>query len=116
MKKQAFALVVMILLSGLFALPKNAFTRDDGRNDRSRLQGRWYMDGDPNKATEINADRRGMEAINEKGQKSRLDLDRNGDVRALDWHGIRGRVRGNRLDWDNGITWTRRPSDRYGRR
>jgi len=46
MKKQAFALFVMILLGGLFALPRNAFTKDDERYDRSRLQGRWYLDGD----------------------------------------------------------------------
>ena len=116
MKKQAFALALMILLSGLFALPKNAFTKDDDRYDRSHLQGRWYMDGDPNKATEINSDRRGMEATNENGNKSRLDVDRNGNLRALDWQGVRGRVRGNRIEWDNGTTWTRRPADRYGRR
>ena len=116
MKKQAFALVVMILVTGLFALPKNAFTRDDDKYDRSRLQGRWYMDGDRDKATEINADRRGMQAINENGQKSRLDVDRNGNLHALDWHDLRGRVRGNRIDWDNGTTWMRRPADRYGRR
>jgi hypothetical protein len=116
MKKQAFALVLVVLISGLFALPKNAFTRDDGRYDRSRLQGRWYMEGDPNKATEINADRHGMEATNENGKKSRLDVDRNGNLRALDWQGVRGRVHGNRIEWDNGTTWTRRPADRYGRR
>jgi len=116
MQKKAFVLVVLIVFSGLLALPKDAFTRDDGRNDRGQLQGRWYPDGDPNKVAEINADRRGLEARNENGDTTRLDLDRNGDVRARDWHDLRGRVRGNRIEWDNGTTWTRRPSDRYGRR
>jgi hypothetical protein len=94
MKKQAFMLALAILISGVFAIPKSAFTRDDGRYDQSRLQGRWYLDGDPNKVAEINSDRRGLEARNENG----------------------GRVRGNRIEWNNGTTWTRRPSDRYGRR
>jgi hypothetical protein len=116
MKKQAFALFVMILLGALFALPKNAFTRDDERHDRSRLQGRWYLDGDTNKVAEINADKRGLEARNENGDTTRLDVDRNGDVRARNWHDLRGRLRGNRIEWNNGTTWTRRPSDRYGRR
>jgi hypothetical protein len=74
------------------------------------------MDGDPDKATEINADKRGLEARNENGDTTKLDMDRNSDVRARDWHDLRGRVRGNRIEWDNGTTWTRRPSDRYGRR
>ena len=62
-----------------------------------------------NKVAEINADKRGLEARNENGDTTRLDVDRNGDVRARDWHDLRGRVRGNRIEWDNGTTWTRRP-------
>jgi hypothetical protein len=116
MKKQAFMLALAILISGVFAIPKSAFTRDDGRYDQSRLQGRWYLDGDPNKVAEINSDRRGLEARNENGDTTKLDVDRNGDIRARDWHDLRGRVRGNRIEWNNGTTWTRRPSDRYGRR
>ena len=92
---------VMILLGGLFALPRNAFTKDDERYDRSRLQGRWYLDGDTNKVAEINADKRGLEARNENGDTTRLDVDRNGDVRARNWHDLRGRLRGNRTEWDN---------------
>lgn len=76
---------------------------------RSRLQGRWYLDGDTNNVAEIDADKRGLEARNENGDTTRLDVDRNGDVRARDWHDLRGRVRGNRIEWDNGTTW-RRPA------
>ena len=74
------------------------------------------MNGDPNKPAEINSDRNGLVATNENGQTTRLEIDRDGDIRASDWQGLRGDVRGNRIEWDNGTTWTRRPSDRIGRR
>jgi hypothetical protein len=115
MKRKILLWVVVMLMSGIFAIPKTAFTRDERNYNGSQLQGRWYMNGDPNKPTEINADRRGLEARNENGHTSRLEVDRKGNIRALDWHGIRGDLRGNRIQWDNGTTWTRRPSDR-GRR
>jgi len=116
MRKQILSWVIVVLVSGLFAIPKIAFTRDDRGYDRGHLQGRWYMNGDPNKPAEINADRRGLEARNEKGQTSRLEVDRNGNIHALDWRGTSGHVRGNRIEWDNGTTWTKRPSERLGRR
>jgi hypothetical protein len=84
--------------------------------DARQLQGRWYFNGDPNKAAEINLHGRTFEARNENGQISKLQMDRYGNVRALDWQGIRGNVRGDRIEWDNGTTWTRRPYERFGTR
>jgi len=120
-------LLPVILLSGVFVIPNVAFSRDeadynrrtdwyDGWNERDlrQLQGRWYMNGDPNKPTEINIKGRRLEATNESGQTSRLEMDRGGNVRASDWRGIRGAVRGNRIEWDNGTVWTRTPSERFG--
>jgi hypothetical protein len=81
--------------------------------DRRDLEGTWYLNGDSDKRTEINASRNGLEARNEQGQTTRLEVGRNGDVRALDWErGMRGDVRRDRIEWENGTTWTREPRDR----
>jgi len=104
-------LIALILVTGLLAIPDAAFSRDE-----THLQGRWYLNGDPNRPTEITINHGRLEARNENGQTSRLEVDRNGNVRAPDWQGARGDVRGNRIDWSNGTTWTRRPSERFGRR
>ncbi len=78
--------------------------RGDQREDRGHLVGRWYKDGQP---CEIVSTRDGFEARNERGGTSRLVYDRDG-VRALDWEGgLRGEIRGNRIDWANGTSWTR---------
>ena len=126
MKKRSFLLIaaVLVLMSGVFIVPKTAFSRDDDRNydyreNRNydhRLEGRWYFNGDPSKPADIHSDRRGLEARNENGDTSRLDVDRNGNIHAVDWNGIRGRVRGNQINWSNGTTWVRRPSEHAGRR
>jgi hypothetical protein len=116
MKKQCLLWAFIILISGVFVVPKTGFTRDDKKDDRHHLAGRWYMNGDRNKPADIHENGRGLEATNENGQTSRLEISRNGDVRALDWHGIRGKLRGNRIEWDNDTTWTRKPSERVGRR
>jgi hypothetical protein len=110
--------MLIIVLSGIVAIPKTAFTRDDddrrierrerwrdNRREARELQGRWYMDGDRNRPADINGD----QARNERGETSRLEVDRDGNVHASDWQGVRGHVRGNRIEWDNGTTWTRRP-------
>lgn len=76
----------------------------DGRH----LVGRWYSNGERDKPTEIFSSRRGLQARNEHGRVTRLDLTRNGDVRALDWENrLRGDVKRNRIDWENGTTWHR---------
>lgn len=88
-----------------------------GRADSRDLEGVWYMEGDRNKRTEVIAGRRGLEAVNEHGQASRLEISRGGEVRALDWErGLRGELRRDRIEWENGTTWTREPSERAARR
>ena len=73
-----------------------------------RLEGTWYLNGDRSKLTEIVSTRAGLEARNETGSTSRLEYDRFGSVRALDWEGgLRGEIRGDRILWANGTTWTR---------
>ncbi len=75
------------------------------REDRGHLVGRWYKDG---KLCEIASTRDGFEVRNERGESSRLVYDRDGSVRALDWEGgLRGEIRGNRIVWANGTSWTR---------
>ena len=38
------------------------------------LQGRWYMNGDPNKPTDIHMNGRRLEATNENGKTTRLEM------------------------------------------
>jgi hypothetical protein len=71
------------------------------------LKGTWYMNGDRNKRAEINDNGRDLQAKNENGQTSRLEVDRRGNVHAPEWNGITEHIRGNRIEWDNGTTWTR---------
>lgn len=79
--------------------------------DPRALEGTWYVAGDQNRRAEIVPVRGGLEARNERGQTSRLEFTRDGDVRALDWEGgLRGEVRRDRIDWANKTTWTREPS------
>jgi hypothetical protein len=74
----------------------------------SNLTGTWYLNGDRNKRVEIVSSRDGLQAKNERGQTSRLQTDRDGDVQALDWEGgLRGNLKRDRIEWKNGTTWTR---------
>ena len=122
MKTKAAVLTGVLLITGSLAVPTPGFTRDNqdyGRrtersdrrdnNDRNArdLQGTWYMNGDHNKRAEINDKSGELQAKNENGQTSRLEVDGRGNVHALDWDGVTGHVRGNRIEWDNGTTWTR---------
>jgi hypothetical protein len=87
------------------------------RDDRRDLEGAWYLNGDRDKKTEIVSSRDGLEARNEKGKTSRLEIERNGDVYARDWErGLRGNVRRDRIEWENGTTWMREPSRRESSR
>ncbi len=46
-----------------------------------------------------------------------LEISRDGDVYASDWErGLRGNVRRDRIEWENGTTWTREPSGREASR
>jgi|RhiMethySRZTD1v2_1073278.scaffolds.fasta_scaffold172910_1 hypothetical protein len=86
-----------------------AISRDYGRD----LEGTWYLNGDRDKRAQIVSSRDGLEARNERGDSSRLEVSRNGDVYARDWErGLRGDVRRDRIEWENGTTWTREPSGR----
>ena len=87
----------------------------DGRD--THLMGRWYFNGERDKPAEIFTSRRGLQARNENGQVTRLELSRSGDVRAVDWENrLRGDVKRDRIEWENGTTWTRQPTRGVARR
>lgn len=91
-------------------------SKHDVREARN-LVGKWYSNGERTKPTEIFSSRRGLQARNEHGRVTRLDITRNGDVRALDWENkLRGDVKRDRIEWENGTTWTRQPTRRLARR
>jgi hypothetical protein len=92
-------------------------TTASSRDDLRDLEGTWYLNGDRDKRTQIISTRDGLEAKNERGDSSRLEVSRNGDVNARDWErGLRGNVRRDRIEWENGTTWTREPSGREASR
>jgi hypothetical protein len=75
--------------------------------------GNWYVNGDPDKRAEVVLTAGGLEARNENGDTSRLNVERAGEIRALDRQGrFRGDVSRDRIDWSNRSTWTREPSRR----
>lgn len=83
------------------------------RDDRRRLEGIWYMNGERDKPCRIVATNDGLEARNEHGEASRLVFDRYGNIRARDWEdGLRGEVGRQSIEWANGSTWTRVASRR----
>ena len=87
------------------------------RDDRRELEGTWYLNGDRDKRAQIISSRDGLEARNERGDSSRLEISRDGDVYASDWErGLRGNVRRDRIEWENGSIWTRQPTRRLARR
>lgn len=114
MKTKNTLAVVLIAITCLLSLscePVVERAREEfgGRN----LAGTWYVNGDPNQRAEIVSTRGGLEARNEKGDSSRLTVERDGDIRALDWEGgLRGDVSRDRIEWSNRSTWTREPSRR----
>jgi YD repeat-containing protein len=72
----------------------------------SSLEGTWYVNGDRNQVARITERRRELEARNEHGQTSRLEYEGRGRVRARDWGGITGEIRGNRIEWSNNTYWS----------
>ncbi len=76
----------------------------------SNLEGAWYVGGDRSQVTSITNNRGRWEARNERGETSRLEYDGRSRVRALDWGGITGEIRGNRIDWSNNTYWSRSQS------
>src|SRR5262245_38008238 len=77
------------------------------------LDGRWYMNGDPDKPTLI--EQRGDEAVftNGKGKRARGTIERD-RVWIPEWtdgkrRGLEGSIRRDRIVWPNGTYWSRRP-------
>jgi len=89
-------------------------TTDDGRN---LCKAPGICPGNRDMRAQIVASRRWLEATNERGDMTRLEINRTGSIHALDWEGgLRGNLRPDRIEWENGTTWMRQPVDPYGRR
>jgi hypothetical protein len=112
--KRTNALWLTIFACFFAASCEPLFERGSGIFATRDLEGHWYVNGDRDKRAEIvPLGREGYEVRNERGQKSRLEISRGGDVRALDWEGgLRGNVRRDRIEWANGSTWMREPRGR----
>jgi hypothetical protein len=124
MKTKNFA-IIMAVTAAILALPRITFAQDerryerreewrrDSRQDRRRLEGTWYLNGERDKPCMIVSTHDGFEARNERGHTSRLVYDRYGAILARDWEsGLRGEVRRQSIEWANGTTWTRFASRR----
>jgi len=98
------AKLLVLLTVGLFLSGCVIADRDWQRRG---LEGEWYSGGARDKVASIVSTRDGWEARNEHGQTSRLEYDGRDRVRALDWGGISGEVRGDRIEWSNNTYWTR---------
>jgi hypothetical protein len=135
MKRATLLWLMISLTMGVLNVPNVVFAQDYGRydrrydrndnwgerwrntrDDRRDLEGTWYLDGHRDLRAEIVSSRRGLEATNEHGHTTRLEVSRSGNVHALDWEGgLRGNVRRDRIEWENGTTWMRQPAYRYAR-
>jgi hypothetical protein len=109
--KKSNALWVIVFAFFLTASCDQIFDRERGTfnfpGSARNLEGTWYVGGDRDKRAEIVSASGGLEARNERGQSSRLDIS-GGRVRALDWErGLEGTVRRDQIEWENGTTWTR---------
>jgi hypothetical protein len=133
MKRATLFWLMLSLMMGVLNVPgmlsaedygryDRRYERDDNwrerwrntRDDRRDLEGSWYLGGHRDLRAEIALTRRGLEATNEHGHTTRLEITRSGNVHALDWEGgLRGNVRRDRIEWENGTTWMRQPVYRY---
>ncbi len=130
MKSKRFLWFTMSLMAVILTVPRIASAEDERRyekreewrerqavtytkDDRRRLEGTWFLNGERDKSCEIVSTRGRFEAKNERGETSPLVYDRYGSIRARDWeNGLRGEIRGNKIEWANGTTWTRVASRR----
>jgi hypothetical protein len=124
MKRKNCDWYAIALMAAILAIPHLAFAQSEGRygreewrrhnrEDRRRLEGTWYLNGERDKPCLIISTHDGFEARNERGDASRLVVDRYGSIRARDWEGgLRGEIRRNNIEWANGTTWTRFASRR----
>jgi hypothetical protein len=96
--KRTSALWVIIIALFLTASCDQIFDRDRGifnwPGSARDLEGSWYVNGDRDRRAEIVSAPGGLEARNERGQTSRLDLTSGGSVRALDWEVVSGALSG----------------------
>jgi hypothetical protein len=129
MKSKSFLWFVTALMAVILTIPRTGSAQEErrydkredsrerereryGKDDRTRLEGTWYLNGERDKPCEIVSTGGRFEARNERGNSSLLEYDR-GSIRARDWEGgLRGQVRGDRIEWANGTTWTRVASRR----
>lgn len=115
--KRANAIWVIFVACLLTASCDEIFDRERGTfnwpgSSARNLEGTWYVGGDRDKRAEIVSLSGGLEARNERGQSSRLDVS-GGRVRALDWErGLEGTVRRDQIEWQNGTTWMREARNR----
>jgi hypothetical protein len=119
MKSKSFLWLITGLITVILTIPRTASPQDERRyerregwrntrDDRHRLEGTWYLNGERDKPCEIIPTRSGLEARNERGEASSLAYDRYGSIRARNWEGgLSGQVRRDRIEWANGTTWTR---------
>ena len=132
MKGKNLLWLIIGLLTVILTAPGSGFTQDDRRFERREqwwerwtgptgprgsvreLEGRWYLNGERDKQCEIVETRQGLVARNERGDSTLVDY-RGGVLRAAEWR-LRGEVRRDRIDWENGTTWTRFPNSRSARR
>ena len=124
MKTKKFTRFMIALIVAVLAIPHIVFAqyegrygrdqwRWDSRDNRRRIEGTWYLNGERGKPCMIVATPDGLEARNERGQASRLIVDRYGTIRARDWEGgLQGEIRRQNIEWANGTTWTRFASHR----
>ena len=129
MKSKSFLWFITGLMAVILTIPRTASAQEErryekredsrereeersGKDDRQRLERTWYLNGERDKPCEIVSTRGGLEVRNERGESSFLVHDRE-SIRARDWEGgLRGEVRGDRIEWSNGTTWTRVASRR----
>ena len=124
MKKGTLLGLLLALAIGVVNIPSSVLAQGYGwsswgnkRSAPQQLGGTWYLNGDRSRRAEISESRRGLVARNERGQTTRLEISRSGDVYARDWQGgLRGDVRHDRIVWENGTIWTRESSYRTARR
>lgn len=106
--------VIAAVLTGPYVASAQPYDRGGSERREANLAGKWYSNGERDKPVEIRSSRNGLEARNENGDTSRLER-RGNNVRALEWEGgLRGNIKGDRIEWANGSTWTRAPSSRRG--
>src|SRR5207342_209096 len=93
MKSKRFIWFIAALIALFLTNSRIASAQDDRRyekeryakDDRNRLEGTWYLNGERDKPCEIVSNGGRLEARNEQGAASSLARDRDGSIQARDW-------------------------------